>query len=105
VRAGAAAGAAATGWGAGAGAAAGTGTGCGAGIGVGDDDAAGRASAVGVVAGRTSVATGGVAADAVPSAEGAGTSNTERQIEQRARTPPAGTLRGSTRKTVLQLVH
>jgi hypothetical protein len=26
-------------------------------------------------------------------------------MEQRARTPPAGTLRGSTRKTVLQWVH
>jgi len=45
------------------------------------------------------------AAAVADSAWGAGTSKTARQMEQRARTPPAGTLRGSTRKTVLQLVH
>jgi hypothetical protein len=49
--------------------------------------------------------------DATPADRGAvapaGTpiSNTPRQMEQRARTPPAGIFCGSTRKTVLQCEH
>ncbi len=48
---------------------------------------------------------GAAAAGAAAAWGGAGTSKTARQMELRARTPPAWSLRGSTRKTVLQLVH
>jgi hypothetical protein len=87
--AGAGLGAAATGAGA-----LGTGVGAAAGVGVG--------AAMGCAGAGAALA----AEDAALRAEGgAWISKAFRQIEQRARTPPAGILAGSTRKIVLQCVH
>jgi hypothetical protein len=62
---------------------------------------AGAAAGAGAGAAETSGAgTSGRAATAAPSAL---TANTVRHTEQRARTPPAGTLAGSIRKTVWQV--
>ncbi|HSU13547.1 MAG TPA: hypothetical protein VLK66_05565 [Longimicrobium sp.] len=89
----------------GAGVGAGAATGAGVGVGTDAGAATGAGAGWGAEAGAATGAGAGVATDALPSAAGAETSNTARQMEQRARTPPAGTLAGSTRKTVLQLVH
>jgi hypothetical protein len=65
----------------------------------------------GTITGGSATATGGGggAASAAPAGAGAGTvstaptAKTPRHTEQRAHTPPAGTLDGSTRKTVEQV--
>ncbi|HLM66923.1 MAG TPA: hypothetical protein VK358_05305, partial [Longimicrobium sp.] len=71
---------------------------------------AGGAGAVGAAGGALAVAAVAAGASVEESAGAAAapdpdTSKTPRQMEQRTRTPPAGTLAGSTRKTVLQCVH
>lgn len=61
--------------------------------------------------GGAATATGGGGGGAATTGAGAATDSaiptgkTPRQTEQRARTPPAGTLAGSTRKTVEQVGH
>lgn len=74
-----------------------------AGIGGGSGGVTGRCAGTGT---GTGTGTGGVPAALIGSlSSAAGTEITPPQIEQRARTPPCGTLAGSTRNTERQSGH